>query len=243
MSRSQAPGRAAAATGGGAGHVDDRGQAVAVRNHTVPAAVGRPGRGWQQRLDDRPQPVRHQVVNENRHRVQACHTVVKGAKRRLRRMRSSVGRDSGGHPIHSGEWPGWFMRQSLVCPWLCGVRRLDFHHGTVKGLAGLELDRAEHPRALWRRWRLWKISRWSKMALASRQLEAPTVVAAAYGQVMAAAVAVIASFRDSWWVLEVALTQALSAHRKPGSCGASPGFGSARGAGRVWRRPRPLRQC
>ena len=45
------------------------------------------------------------------------------------------------------------------------------------------------------------------MALASRQLEAPTVAAAAYGQVVAAAVAVIASLSEQLVVLEVALTQ------------------------------------
>ena len=45
------------------------------------------------------------------------------------------------------------------------------------------------------------------MALAGRQLEAPTVAAAAYGQVVAAAVAVIASLSEQLVVLEVALTQ------------------------------------
>ena len=160
----------------------------------------------------------------------------------LRRMRSSVGRDSGGHPVHSGEWPGWLMRHSLVCPWLCGVGRLD-SSCDGRGLAGLEPDRAEHPQGAVAALAVMEDLQLVKDSVGNRQLEAPTVVAAAYGQMMAAAVAVIASFRDSWWVLEVALTQAFSAHRKPESCGASPGFGSARGAGRVRRRPRPLRHC
>jgi hypothetical protein len=59
---------------------------------------------------------------------------------------------------YSGEWPGWFVRQSLVCPWLCGVRRLD-SSCAGGGLVGLELDRLSIPRALRRRWRLWKISK------------------------------------------------------------------------------------
>lgn len=50
-------------------------------------------------------------------------------------------------------------------------------------------------------------------ALASRQLEAPPLVAAAYGQVVAAAVAVIASLSEQLVVLEAALTQAFSAHQ------------------------------
>jgi hypothetical protein len=41
------------------------------------------GVGWQQRLDDRPQLVRHEVVNKGRHGTGACHTQPKGAKQRL----------------------------------------------------------------------------------------------------------------------------------------------------------------
>ena len=63
------------------------------------------------------------------------------------------------------------------------------------------------------------------MALASRQLEAPTVVAAAYGQAVAAAVAVIASLSEQLVVLEVALTQAFSAHREAGIVQSQPGLG------------------
>jgi hypothetical protein len=53
--------------GAGAGHVDDRGEAGAIGNGAVPAAVGRPGWWWQQRRHERPQLVRHEVVREGRH--------------------------------------------------------------------------------------------------------------------------------------------------------------------------------
>jgi hypothetical protein len=43
--------------GGGARHIDDRGEAVAVGDGAVPAALGWPGREWQQRLDQPPQLV------------------------------------------------------------------------------------------------------------------------------------------------------------------------------------------
>jgi hypothetical protein len=39
--------------------------------------------------------------------------------------------------------------------------------GDVGGVELLELKRVRQPRALWRRCRLWKISRYSKIALAS----------------------------------------------------------------------------
>ena len=65
-------------------HEDDRGEAVAVGDGPVPAAVGRPGRSGQQRLNDRPQLVRHKIVNEGRHgRSLPCPA--EGAKRRLSR--------------------------------------------------------------------------------------------------------------------------------------------------------------
>jgi hypothetical protein len=50
----------------------------------VPAAVGRARRGRQQRFHQRPQLVRHQVVNKGRHGLGSCQTYPKGAKRRLR---------------------------------------------------------------------------------------------------------------------------------------------------------------
>jgi hypothetical protein len=53
--------------GGGAGHVQDRCKAVAVWDSTVPAAVRGPRWGRQQGLHQRPQRIRHQVVNEGRH--------------------------------------------------------------------------------------------------------------------------------------------------------------------------------
>jgi Transposase len=58
--------------------------------------------------------------------------------------------------------------------------------------------------------------------LASQQLEAPPAVAAAYGRVVAAAVAVIASLSGQLASLEAALTSAFGAHRVLGSCAASP---------------------
>ena len=75
-------------------------------------------------------------------------------------------------------------------------------------------------------------------ALASQQLEAPPVVAAAYGQVVAAAVAVIASLSERLASLEAALTSAFGAHRDAGIVHSQPGLGlvlAAPGAGRVWR--------
>ena len=62
-------------------------------------------------------------------------------------------------------------------------------------------------------------------ALASQQLEAPPVVAAAYGQVVAAAVAVIASLSGQLAGLETALTSAFSAHRDAGIVRSQPGLG------------------
>ena len=62
-------------------------------------------------------------------------------------------------------------------------------------------------------------------ALASQQLEAPPVVAAAYGQVVAAAVAVIASLSEQLARLEAALTSALVPTGTLGSCTASPDLG------------------
>jgi len=75
------------------------------------------------------------------------------------------------------------------------------------GLAALELDQAEHPPGAVAALAVMEDLQVVKMALASRQLEAPTVAAAAYGQVVAAAVAVIASLSEQLVVLEVALTQ------------------------------------
>ena len=62
-------------------------------------------------------------------------------------------------------------------------------------------------------------------ALASQQLEAPPVVAAAYGQVVAAAVAVIASLSGQLASLEAALTSAFGAHRDAGIVRSQPGLG------------------
>jgi hypothetical protein len=62
-------------------------------------------------------------------------------------------------------------------------------------------------------------------ALASQQLEAPPVVAAAYGQVAAAAVAVIASLGEQLAGLEAALTSAFGAHRDAGIVHSQPGLG------------------
>ena len=61
-------------------------------------------------------------------------------------------------------------------------------------------------------------------ALASQQLEAPPVVAAAYGQVVAAAVAVIASLSEQLASLEAALTIAFGAHRDAGIVRSQPGL-------------------
>jgi Transposase/Transposase IS116/IS110/IS902 family len=62
-------------------------------------------------------------------------------------------------------------------------------------------------------------------ALAGQQLEAPPVVAAAYGQVVAAAVAVIASLSEQLASLEAALTSTFGAHRDAGIVRSQPGLG------------------
>jgi transposase len=62
-------------------------------------------------------------------------------------------------------------------------------------------------------------------ALTSQQLEAPPVVAAAYGQVVAAAVAVIASLSEQLASLEAALTSAFGAHQDAGIVHSQPGLG------------------
>ena len=62
-------------------------------------------------------------------------------------------------------------------------------------------------------------------ARAGQQLEAPPVVAAAYGQVVAAAVAVIASLSGQLASLEAALTSAFGAHRDAGIVRSQPGLG------------------
>jgi transposase len=67
-------------------------------------------------------------------------------------------------------------------------------------------------------------------ALASQQLEAPAVVAAAYGQVVAAAVAAIASLSEQIAAVETALGQAFSAHRDAGIVHSQPGLGVVLGA-------------
>ena len=61
--------------------------------------------------------------------------------------------------------------------------------------------------------------------LASEQLEAPAVVAAAYGQVVAAAVAVIASLTEQPAGLEAALTAVFCAHPDAGIVRSQPGLG------------------
>ena len=61
--------------------------------------------------------------------------------------------------------------------------------------------------------------------LASQQLEAPPVVAAAYAQVVAAAIAVIASLSQQLAALEAALTTAFGAHRDAGIVPSQPGLG------------------
>jgi hypothetical protein len=67
-------------------------------------------------------------------------------------------------------------------------------------------------------------------ALASRQLEAPPVLAAAYGQVVAAAVAVIASLSEQIAAVEAALTQAFCDHRDAEIVQSQPGLGLVLGA-------------
>jgi transposase len=63
------------------------------------------------------------------------------------------------------------------------------------------------------------------MALASQQLEAPPVVAAAYSQVVAAAVAVNASLSEQLAALEAALTTAFTTHADAGIVRSQPGLG------------------
>jgi hypothetical protein len=70
--------------GGGAGQVHDRGEAVAVGDGTVPAAVRWAWWGRQQGRDQRPQLVRHEVISQGCHGARSCQTVPKGAKRRLK---------------------------------------------------------------------------------------------------------------------------------------------------------------
>jgi hypothetical protein len=62
------PGREQPPWGGGAGHEHDRGEAGPVGDGTATAAVGRPWRNRQQRLDQCPQLVRHKVISEGCHR-------------------------------------------------------------------------------------------------------------------------------------------------------------------------------
>jgi Transposase/Transposase IS116/IS110/IS902 family len=61
--------------------------------------------------------------------------------------------------------------------------------------------------------------------LASHQLEAPPVVVAAYGQVVAAAVAVIASLSEQLVGLEAALTSSFTAHPDAAIVHSQPGLG------------------
>ena len=61
--------------------------------------------------------------------------------------------------------------------------------------------------------------------LASQQLEAPPVVAAAYAQVVAATIAVIASLSEQLAGLETALTSAFCAHPDAGIVHSQPGLG------------------
>jgi hypothetical protein len=67
-------------------------------------------------------------------------------------------------------------------------------------------------------------------ALASQQLEAPAVVAAAYSQVVTAAVAVIRSLSEQLAGLEAALTSAFTAHADAGIVHSQPGLGVVLGA-------------
>jgi hypothetical protein len=64
-----------------------------------------------------------------------------------------------------------------------------------------------------------------RAALASQQLEAPPVVAAAHAQVVAAAIAVIASLSEQLAGLETALTSAFGAHPDAGIVRRQPGLG------------------
>jgi hypothetical protein len=65
----QLPGREQPPWGGGAGHEYDRGEAGPVGDGTATAAVGRPWRNRQQRLDQCPQLVRHKIISEGCHRL------------------------------------------------------------------------------------------------------------------------------------------------------------------------------
>jgi Transposase IS116/IS110/IS902 family len=67
-------------------------------------------------------------------------------------------------------------------------------------------------------------------ALASQQLEAPAVLTNAYGQVVAAAVAVIGSLSEQLAGLEAALTAAFGAHPDAGIVQSQPGLGVVLGA-------------
>jgi hypothetical protein len=69
-----------------AGHVDNRGETGPVRDRAVPATIGRPRRGREQGLNQRPELVRHEVVSKGRHGAGSCQTNPKGAKRRLSRV-------------------------------------------------------------------------------------------------------------------------------------------------------------
>ena len=62
-------------------------------------------------------------------------------------------------------------------------------------------------------------------ALASPQLEAPPVLASAYGQLVVAAVAVITSLSEQLASLEAALTSAFGAHPDAGIVHSQPGLG------------------
>lgn len=66
-----------------------------------------------------------------------------------------------------------------------------------------------------------------RAALVSQQLEAPAVVADAYGQVVAAAVAVIVSLSEQLAGVEAALTAAFCAHPDAGIVRSQPGLGVA----------------
>jgi transposase len=65
----------------------------------------------------------------------------------------------------------------------------------------------------------------SRVALASQQLEAPPVVADAYSQVVAAAVAVIAGLSEQLGRLESALAAAFRAHPDAAIVRSQPGLG------------------
>jgi Transposase/Transposase IS116/IS110/IS902 family len=69
-----------------------------------------------------------------------------------------------------------------------------------------------------------------RAALASQQLEASPVVAAAHGQVVAAAVAVIGGLSAQVAALEAALTSAFAAHPDAGIVQSQPGLGMVLGA-------------